>query len=122
MDSTLKVILLHAKSEDDEKYTWRSLARTLAPLYHSDMKLTDVMHVLLKTYKKLSEEKQFEVQYNVSEAMLFPTHSISMLNPKQLDTTMTMEQFYNDIVEYILYDFRYACIWWCTTELYGDKK
>lgn len=120
IDSTVKALLIYAKKEGSS-FNWHDIVNNcLGELYSRDMKLADVVHVVNKAYQKLCEEVRFETTYNCEKIMLSPihSHSTSYLG-YQITNSLTIEEFYNRIVIFIMYEFMFARIDWRREELHG---
>lgn len=98
----------------------------LKPLYHDDMRIMDVIHVLLKAYEEAREYKQFEMPCHgggnwVESLLLAPVKgnsSVDLWGPKSKDTQYTVEQFYESMAMQMLNDLRFTRVDWMKEELF----
>lgn len=103
-------------SKSNLPFTWNALVKGgLGQLYHYDMKLLDVMHIILQSWQEVSREKRLHirsVEYSLYDVLISPTKSFALAKPKKLTSRMTIQKFYNSIISNILYEFRYTqCSW-----------
>ena len=118
LNPRLLTLLRFAKSERSGS-TWRDVAQALGDIYHPDMKLADVIHHLVVTYAEVLCEPRFGVGGGgkASEDLLLAPikglHSIDFPGPRNLDTSYTVEQFYNAFVIHILGQLSITNIGWC---------
>lgn len=118
MSDRLLVLLRYAKSENRGS-TWRDVAAALGDLYHPDMTLSDAVHHIVAAFTEALAEPRFEVGRGGTagvDLLLAPIkghHSVEALGPSRLDTSYTVEQFYNAQVAYVLGQLSIAKIGWC---------
>ena len=118
LNERLLTLLRFAKSERSGS-TWRDVAQALGALYHPDMRLADVIHHLVAAYSEVLCEPRFAVGCGgkaSEELLLAPIkgyHSIDLAGPRTLDTTYTVEEFYNAFVIHILGQLSITSIGWC---------
>ena len=118
LNERLLTLLRFAKSERSGS-TWRDVAQALGALYHPEMRLADVIHHLVAAYSEVLCERRLEVGRGgkaSEELLLAPIkgyHSIDLAGPRSLDTTYTVEQFYNAFVIHILGHLSITSIGWC---------
>jgi hypothetical protein len=113
LDEVTKVLLNHAKSEYSE-FTWKALSNILAPMYHYDMKLVDVLHVVAMAYETICNEPKFSVEFNLQDLLLAPTGS-----SVNLKTSMTIEQYYNKVIDHMMCRMRESKVSWCLINQIG---
>ncbi len=127
MSDRLLVLLRHAKSEG-RGASWRDVAAALGDLYHPDMTLTDVVHHIVAAFTEVLAEPRFEVGRGgtaAEELLLAPIkgyHTVEALGPSRLDTTYTVEQFYNAQIAYVLGQLSIARVGWCRDEFIGGNR
>ena len=125
LNQRLLTLLRFAKSKRSGS-TWRDVARSLGELYHPEMTLADVIHHLVAAYSEDLCEPRFEVGRGgkaAEDLLLAPIkgfHAIELAGPCSLDTTYTVEQFYNAFVIHILGQLSITSIGWCRA-WYEDK-
>lgn len=125
--NSLKHLLLAIKKSDIELNT--DLVRhALAKEYCFDLLLGDVIYHLIKLYIEASKEPRFQIPYSHDQGIQFeniikaPINGFfnlakyPQMNPR-LDTTATVEEFYNCIIKHILSELRLANISWCRNYL-----
>jgi hypothetical protein len=113
LDEVTKVLLNHAKSEYSE-FTWKAISNILAPMYHYDMKIVDVLHVVTIAYQSICEESRFRVEFNLQDLLLAPT------GPSvNLKTTMTIEEYYNKVIDHMMSRLRDSKVGWCLINQIG---
>lgn len=123
LSKSLLLLLRHAKSHDRDS-SWRGAAQVLAPIYSAQMRLVDVITVLLKAYQEALAEPRFELNRghaNVEDLILAPVRGLHSMQPfggAALESTFNVEQFYNAIVGHLLGQFAIARVDWCTSALY----
>jgi len=112
MNETTTALLNYSKTSDPE-FCWRNLATVLSDIYGPDMRLKDVICVVLKAYEDLQREPRFEVRLDITELILSPIESPSRLVLwPSLETTFSVEEWYNEILKTIMYKFRLSRIDW----------
>lgn len=118
LDETLKVLLEYTKRTEEVTFEWKELAGVLGPLYYHDMKLIDVLSILITTYEKVLMEPRFELPgrhhavYDIVVAPVEGTFSVDLWGPKDLHNTYTVEQFYTSIIKKMLSDIRLTNVGW----------
>lgn len=119
---TLLLLLRYAKSPERDA-TWRGVSVVLAPLYSSEMRLQDVLVVLLKAFEEALTEPRFELGAGLSsveELVLAPVRGLHAVGPfggATLATTYSVEQFYNAMVGHLLGRLAITRVDWCVNEL-----
>ena len=129
MISNTTLTLLKYSKQMEFDNTWQGIAKVLAPIYYSDMKLQDVMHVLIKAYSEIISNSKFETGRaggtSVIETLLFAPvkghFSVDMYGPKNLETSYTVEQFYGSMLKHVVSEFRLARTDWLDMET-GETK
>lgn len=111
-------LLKFSKSNIDE-FSYMELHNYLAPIYHTDMKLDNVMAILLQSLHEVINETKFKISYGDK----FLNQII--LSPLKLDLWKTpankIELMYNTMIVEILNGFRFTTIDWCKEELLSSK-
>jgi hypothetical protein len=122
--STTIALLRAAKNINFEKdvYTWKDVVEVLSPLYHPDMRLADVIHILLKSYEELIDEPRFETRRCIDELLMAPVKWNYSLNYPTLETTYTVEEFYNKQIQFMMHQFRFSRCDWCRDVLIITKE
>lgn len=125
---TLQVLLNYVKG-DLKRCTWRDAALVLGPLYYHDMKLVDVMSIVLKAYSEALAEPRFEIPAASSalEDLVFApikgSHAVEWPCPaKGIDTSYSIEQVYNSMLAYMLSNLRLARVDWLREVKDGQKN
>ena len=118
ISETLLLILRYTKSSPSEiPFTWRELKDVLAPMYSYDMKIRDVLHILVKAYTEALGYPEFELHKGenpLERIMLAPVNGSFSLDwlPPKLDKEYSVEQFYNAMVKQMLSDLMLSRIDW----------
>jgi hypothetical protein len=124
---TVKALLIFTKQTDVE-LSLVSLHNCLRDVYHPDMRLKDVIVVLLSAIEELSSIPQFEtpsksfILMKVAAAPLEGTSCLgnAIFGPNRTDV-FTVEQFYDSMIKQILYTFRFTNVGWCKDYLFPEK-
>lgn len=112
MNETTTALLNYSKTSDPD-FSWRGLAEALSDIYGFDMRLKDVVSIVMKAYEDLCREPRFEVRLDATELILSPIESPSRaVFWPSLETTFSVEEWYNEILKTIMYKFRLSRIDW----------
>jgi hypothetical protein len=120
----LLALLQHAKGINPDM-TWKAIPKALEPIFYSDMSLIDAMHHIVAAFEEVLSEPRFEVgRHGASalELLMSPIKgfsAIDVLGPKTLETTYTVEQFYNSMAMYIFSQLRISRVDWMEDTLKG---
>lgn len=128
---TLKALLVYCKTvrpeSDEPEFTWDKIAKVLEPIYSSDMRLADIIHIVSKAYTDAINDRRFcirGIEYMLSAVILSPvqsTTSIDMLGPiKGIETQYSVEQFYNAMLARMLNDLRNTRVDWLLNTSEGE--
>lgn len=104
----LTALLEFLKNHPSEPLSWYTVPKALGELYHPKMTLADAMHHLVHAHKELVADARFEIGRSDSESLdllLAPvkgSHSVELLGATHLNTTYTVEQFYDSMARHIL--------------------
>lgn len=112
----LKILLVYSKRNTDDVITWKILSEKLKDLYFHELKLKDVIYILVNAYDKVLKEPRFEV-YPISNAelILVPIKNIDLVtNSADL---YSLEDFYNTVVRFIIGQMAISRVDWCKEEL-----
>lgn len=118
----LLALLKYAKSANPDM-PWKAVPLTLSETYHPDMSLIDAMHHLVAAVEEVLADPRFEVGRSGTSALellTFPIKgscAVDMLGPKTLQTSYTLEQFYNSMAAYILSQLRISQVDWMAETL-----
>ena len=113
----------HAKDTDKSNSDWKAIRDSLAAMYHPDMKITDVIHVVCKAHAEAVKEPRFQMctsqRYldDILLSLIQGSCAIEFGMPR-LDTSYTVEQFYNAILNHLMSGLRMTRIDWLRAE--GD--
>ncbi len=130
MSPTLLALLRYAKQEDVDG-AWTSVRdQVLGPIYHPEMKLANVLRVLLEAWMEALNDTRFALPgrrpglHALEELVLAPVvghFSVAQWPGATLETTCTVEQFYTAIVHKMISDFRLARVDWCREEIWPER-
>jgi hypothetical protein len=115
----LQALLRYAKSENRER-SWRGVAQALSSVYSNNMRLLDVLSVMLNLYEEALSDPRYELGHGstaVKKLLLAPVkgfHSVEINGPSGLQSQYTVEQFYNAMVSQMLGELLMARIDWCS--------
>lgn len=104
----LTALLEFLKNNPSEPLSWYTVPKALGELYHHKMTLADAMHHLVHAHKELVADARFETGRSDREfldLLLSPvkgSHSVELLGATRLNTTYTVEQFYDSMARHIL--------------------
>lgn len=126
ISDTLKALLIATKSANYEKPSWEFVAKILGPIYSYDMKMLDVLHILVEAYQEALDEPRFEVTYrhdpalalrSLLEAPIKGFFAVDWPAPRDgIKSAYTIEQFYNAQIAYILGELRMTKARWLVEE------
>lgn len=120
--TSLQSVLHYAKTQAPE-LTWTGVARALAPHYSRHLTLVDVVEILMGLYEEALTERRFEMGHpaTVRRALLLSpikgNHSVDLFGPQGLDTTYSVEQFYNAFISFWICSLRMARVDWLNERL-----
>lgn len=120
IDITLVALLKHAKTEANEN-DWKSLAKTLAPIYNNEMRMLDVFSIVANAYLKARDEVRFHMAKGkhaaIIDLLLAPVKShatfMEIIRP---ETVYTVEIFYNRILASMMSELMMTRIDWLTPD------
>lgn len=129
---TLKV-LLHYSKTDKGPFTYQSLKKVLAPLYHEEMRLRDVIQVIHGALLEMLDIKEFEIGNRKDiqlDIIISPIAGLLPLMNKnkplafgpELTDTFTIEEFYNRIISEYMHKIMFTNIGWCREYIFGKEK
>lgn len=104
--------ILYFTKQSDKSLSYETLREMLKPIYHDDMKYSDVVSILMKSLTEIMNEPRFKIHYGqgfLSQVMIEPL--------KKNNEQLTIVEVYDIMVIEILYGFRYAISDWCVEEL-----
>lgn len=124
LNATTIAVLRASKNIGSDKHitTWVDLVNVLGPLYSYDIKLNDVMHILLRAYASIGDEPRFETRVRFEELVMAPTKCEYIEPQMKLDTTFTLEEFYNKQIRFIMNQFRFCRSDWCIGMLTAEQE
>lgn len=131
LSKTLKLLLDYSKakvSEDvNNPFDWKILASILGPFYHHDMKLVDVVRIILKAYEEAILEKRFEMPSpTIERILLAPIDGMCAIDHlgvyRNVDTKYSIEQFYNAMLTRLMNDLRFTRVDWMLDPVYISNK
>jgi hypothetical protein len=111
IDDVTKILLNYAKSDYND-FEWKSISKLLAPFYHYDMKIVDVLHVVTIAYENICREPKFQTEFDLQDLILCPT-KMSV----NLKSSVTVEEFYNKFIDYMMNRIKEAKIAWCLQQI-----
>jgi hypothetical protein len=123
---TVKALLIYTKGTDNALNT-SSAIECLAPLYHPDMKVKDVITVVLNALIEISKEPLFcappfdNITYQLLTAPINGTSCLGdmVCGPKITDE-FAVGEFYNSIVNRMLNIIRFTNAGWCREYLFPE--
>jgi len=98
------------------------MAAVLSKLYGTPLSLPEVMHQAIAALSEVVHEPGFHLPQNdvpLFDLVLAPIrggHSIDYVGPQALDTSYTVEQFYNAQIKFIVSQLQHANIDWCSKQ------
>lgn len=104
----IKDLIAYCKSSSD--FTWVAVRNNvLGKHYHEEMSLEDVMFVLHGLYEKICSDTEYKIAFKPYHLIMAPakTRDFGVFGPTK-ETTMTLEQMYNYMVEFICYELRFT--------------
>jgi hypothetical protein len=104
--------LLYATKQKDFTYDFDGIVTILGPIYHFDMKLVDVMNILLKSLDEVIAEPRFEVHPDLKNRIMLAPLMNSFFEPIE-----TVWHVYNRMIKEILSAFGVTHSAWCLDEL-----
>ena len=123
MNQTLKALLRYVKATGSDT-TWIALREhVLGPIYHREMKLVDVLSVVLQAYELALFEPRFELPGRCTaslDLLLAPirgSSSLDVVGPPDVQTQYSVERFYGAMIAKMLSDLRLTRVDWCAEEL-----
>lgn len=128
MSDTLKALFRYLKQRDSD-LTWQGLRdNAFAPIYHPDMRFTDVIKVLLSAYTEALMEPRFELpgRHNAAEDLILSpikgSHAVEYPGPASMEARYSVEQFYGAVVSKLISDLRLCRIDWCRGEILPNES
>lgn len=118
ISETLKVIFEYTKTNQEATFEWRELAEVLGPLYYPELRLIDVLSIVMKVYEEALMEPRFELPgrhhaaFDIVTAPIKGHFSVDMWGPKTSDVAYTVDQFYTSIIKKMLSDLRLTNVGW----------
>lgn len=122
LSKRLLTMLAYSKTAELDP-SWKSVSKALGELYHPDMALSDAMHHLVACLEEVLVEPRFEVGRSGTvavELLLAPIkgyHSIDLLGAKTLETSYSVDQFYNAMAACMWGHLRLSRVDWCAEQL-----
>lgn len=140
--STTTIHLLRWSKKTEENFRWTTVAKSLEDMYHRDMKLGDVMTVLLRSLNEVVLEKRFscgDVSGLLHRILMAPAKgavNINYLRSQktgdeipfmrtmyvELNDIATVEDFYDSIVCEIMGIYQLTNIGWCRHILFPEEE
>lgn len=115
--------LLIATKEPRPPTTWQEVGEVLAPVFAFDMSFHDVLVILCGAHQELIAEPRFQVGQPQKQAFDLLTAPIKgYFKVVGLQDSMTVEQFYNSMVEHMVSEIRLSRVDWCKHELYPENS
>jgi hypothetical protein len=106
--------IIYATKQKEFEYNFIGLKSILAPLYHDDMKLDDVISILISSLNEVISEPRFELNYQTD----FYRYLLrAPLKYHMFENIETIEQVYDKIIQEILSAFGVSKSDWCLNEL-----
>jgi hypothetical protein len=126
LDITLAALLKHAKDSTKDN-DWRSVADTLAPIYHNEMRLMDVVSIVTCAYLKARDECRFQMPWDkgsaIGELVLSPVKSHeTFMQTISCETSYTVETYYNRMLSFIMSQLMQTRIDWLTPDFTEEKQ
>ena len=115
ISSTTKHLIVYSKQTDDE-FNFINVKKSLIDLYHPDMRLADVMHILFKSIQEVMNEDRFKLNHGdrfINEVIQAPL-KVSFFDVRKL---YDLEYVYDKMIAEIMYGFRYTTVDWYREEL-----
>ena len=125
---TVKTLLIFSKRHEGD-INIESVITCLAEQYHPNMKLKDLLCVLLNALNEIFQIKEFELSNKDQLFFSILTAPISgnmclghiVFGPNK-DDKFSLEEVYNSIIFEIITVFRYTKVGWCREYLFGESK
>lgn len=125
---TVKALLVFTKRSELE-LNLETVLDCLREIYHPEMKLKDVIVVLLNALQEITSIPQFEspsVSYLALKIASAPIQGTSCLGehpfgPNRTDK-FTVEEFYDSMIKELLNVFRFSNVGWCREYLFPNEK
>lgn len=128
MDTSLAALLRFSKSPDRQA-NWLAVREVLAPLYHPNMAMRDVLRILIEALEQVVKEPRFCVGQSgqtFSQLALCPLGGIYALGDSTLGPGLkdefAVEAFVNAMVGYVLGELSIARIDWCRGEIWAQES
>ena len=129
---TLKVLLFHSK-RDQGPFTIESLRKILAPIYHEDMRLQDILTVVHGVLMEALKFPEFEIPNASSihlHILLSPITGLVPLKSEdsdflfgpKLSDKFTLEAVYNRLLTEYMYSFMFTNVGWCRDYVFPEEK
>lgn len=126
---TLRELLRFSKRHA-ESFTFITVRDCLAPLYHKDMVLKDVLIVTDNAFREMIQIKEFEIGARPTlylEIMMSPFNGIvplgkSILFGPSADEKFTVMEFYDKIISDYMHKFMQTRVDWCREYLFPEEK
>jgi hypothetical protein len=125
LSKTMILLLNHAKNPSNPDFRDFDLVRNvLGQEYSFKMKNSDILRVTLRTFEDLTKEKRFEVSYHFVDTMMeilywpFKSRLFMETMTNRVDVKdVNLEEFYKDVLSYLLTKFMLARVDWCRDQL-----
>ncbi|PRD92262.1 hypothetical protein [Burkholderia contaminans] len=123
MNQTLRALLRYVMATGSDTSCISLREHVLGLIYHREMKLVDVLSVVLQAYEQALFEPRFELPGRCSaslDLLLAPIQGSSSLNvarPLYVQTRYSVEQFYGAMIAKMLSDLSLTRVDWCAEEL-----
>lgn len=130
MDSTLLALLRYTKTRPlaENAFSWTTLRdNLLAEIYHPEMRMMDVLQVVLAAWTQAAGEPRFRLQGHekaLRELLLAPVSGHFALRwpgVQDLSEPYTVEQFYASLLKRMLSDIMLARVDWCRDQVWPEK-
>lgn len=128
IDPVLIDLLRYTKRPDGAgTFGIESAKKVLAPHYHDNMRLIDVVKVMESLIVRLAGYPEFKLSYRecLRKALMAPLEGIStrvgdpVFGPTK-DTVITVRMIYDAVVAEIMYIFQMTPIDWCRDQVFPE--
>ncbi len=114
LTETTIALMRYAKRADSD-FAWKSICdNVLGELYHDDMRMADVCHVVLKSWQNARNEPRLQMSYDnataMSKLMFSPLERLDLF--MQIENVYSLESVYQTFLDYMMHDLRLTRIDW----------
>lgn len=131
ISDTLLALMRSCKRNADYSPTIDNVKKVLGPLYHYDMKYTDVLRVMLKCYLELLADPRFEAGHTrmddvIFELLTMPTEVLcrekGYFKPFSDLDSLSLKQIYEGFIEKMMSAIHLSNVGWCRHLLWPEES